>query len=95
MHCRETPFDSVDGALEYVGHLLQASLEAHQEVEAEIARTTVAGQQRRSEAFQIVSYKLDRLTSHVAKCQTLLKDLRRLRRVILEEHKSMAKSATA
>lgn len=95
MQCRETPFNSIDGSLEYVGHLLQACLEAHQEAEAEITHTKEVGQQRRSEAFQIVSYKLDRLSSHVAKCESLLKDLRKLRRVILEERKSLAKSATA
>lgn len=95
MHCRETPFDNIDSALEYVGHLLAACREAQEQVEAEILHTSEAQQSRRNEAFQIVSYKLNRLTSHVAKCEHLLKDLRKLRRVILEERNSMVKSATA
>jgi hypothetical protein len=81
----ETPFDNIDSALEYVSFLVEACREAEKQVAEEIARM----------ALQLVSYKLDRLTSHVGSSERLLKDLRRLRRLILEERHLAAKSAIA
>jgi len=95
VNCQKTPFDNLDSALEYVGHLLEASREAQQQVHEEIRRTQQRQQTRRCEAFQVVSYKVDRLAAHVEKCERLLKDLRRLRRIILEEQAPLVKSATA
>ena len=83
MYQQETPFDSIDSALEYVNSLLGACQEAQKQVEAEIDAARAARLERRREAFQLVSYKLERLTTHVGKCERLLKDLRKLRRLIL------------
>ena len=95
MHCQDTPFDNVESALEYVSHLLEACREAQGQVQVEIDRLTAPQLARRREAFQVVSYKLDRMSSHVAKCEHLLMDVIRLRRVILEEREHLVKAASA
>ena len=92
---QETPFDNIESALEYVSYLLEACREARGQVEAEIATMSDPKLARKKKALTIVSYKLERLTSHVGSSEHLLKDLRKLRRLILEEHQVAAKSATA
>ena len=92
---QETPFDNIDSALEYVTSLLEASREAREQVEGEILRAEGLHLTRKKEALLIISYKLDRLNSHVAISERLLKDLRKLRRLILEERETLVKSATA
>jgi ribosome maturation protein Sdo1 len=91
----ETPFDNIDSALEYVSFLVEACREAEKQVAEEIARMSEPQLERKKMALQLVSYKLDRLTSHVGSSERLLKDLRRLRRLILEERHLAAKSAIA
>jgi len=95
VRCQDTPFDNIESALEYVSYLLEACQEAQGQVDDEIVLASEPPLERRKAAFQMVSYKLNRLSLHVAKCQHLLKDLRRLRRIILEEHRALAKSTAA
>lgn len=95
MRRSDTPFDNIDSALEYVSSLLEACREAHQQVAAEIALMNDAHLARKKEALALVSYKLDRLTAHVGSSEHLLKDLRKLRRLILEERATTAKAASA
>jgi len=92
---QETPFDNIESALEYVTYLLEASREAREQVEGEIIRATELQRARKKEALQLISYKLDRLNAHVAASERLLKDLRKLHRLILEEREVAVKSATA
>lgn len=92
---KTTPFDNIEGALEYVSHLLEASREAQEQVKKEILRMTEPEVARKKEALLLVSYKLDRLNAHVAKSERLLKDLRKLRRLILHQRETAVKSATA
>jgi hypothetical protein len=94
VHCDETPFDNVESALEYVSCLLEACREARQQVETEIGRIGEHREARKKAALQLVSYKLERLTSHVDRSEHLLKDLRRLRRIILEDRGVLLKSAS-
>ncbi len=54
----ETPFDNIESALEYVTHLLEATEEAHKQIETEIERTGDLELARRKQALQLVSYKL-------------------------------------
>jgi len=77
-----TPFDSIEGALEYVGLLREAIDVAKKAVEQEKARTG-SDALRRLEALQLVGYKLDRLGWHMDSSRRLLKDLRMLRRLLL------------
>jgi hypothetical protein len=81
----ETPFDNIESALEYVNYLLDAIQEAHKQIETEIERSSDLKLARRKQALQLVSYKLDKLESHIATSRRILKDLRTLRRLLLEE----------
>ena len=92
---QKTPFENIEGALEYVGFLLEASREAQKHVDTEI---TSAGQPelaRKQQALQLVKYKLTVLESHMVVSKRVLNDLRKLRSLILEERRGHAKSASA
>src|SRR2546427_10796681 len=79
---QRTPFDSIEGSLEYVGLLREAVQEAKDSVAEEAARAGSEGAVRRLEALRLVTYKLDRLGGHVDATRRLLQDLRTLRRVL-------------
>jgi hypothetical protein len=81
----DTPFDSVEGAHEYVGLLLDALREARGEVEQDLTTARTDGATRRLEALQLVAWKLERLELHLASSRHLLNDLRRLRDLLLAE----------
>jgi hypothetical protein len=81
----ETPFENIEGALEYTSLLLDAAREAHEEVETEIARIKDSRLARRKEALQLASYKLVKLISHMTAARKVLNDLRMLRRLLLDE----------
>ena len=88
----ETPFDSIEGALEYVSLLVESVQEAREDivVELEEARREPDGT-RRADALQLVAYKLDRLSEHARSSRRLLNDLRTLRRLLLDErHQEIA-----
>jgi hypothetical protein len=92
---QDTPFESIEGALEYVGYLLEAAREAQQHVEAEIERTSDLTLIRRRQALQLVQYKLTQLSSHISTSRRLLNDLRKLRQLILEEKETRVRPASA
>ncbi len=92
---QETPFESIEGALEYVGFLLEASREAQAHVETEILIASKPALERKKQALLLVKYKLTLLESHIATGERLLKDLRKLRRLILEERETRVSSAVA
>jgi hypothetical protein len=89
-----TPFDNIEGALEYVGYLLEASREARKHVETEITCATSPELARKRQALQLVKYKLTALESHVVVSKRLLNDLRKLRRLILEEREMHVNTAS-
>jgi hypothetical protein len=80
-----TPFDSLEGACQYVGLLVDAVREAHEDVLADLTEARSASGGREVEALQLVAWKLERLEAHLASSRHLLNDLRRLRRVLLGE----------
>ena len=78
----ETPFDSIESAQQFVELLAEAIGDAQREIDADIG----SGQpERRLQALQLVSYKLAKLSSHIAASQRVLNDLRSLRRLLLNE----------
>jgi hypothetical protein len=85
-HERETPFESIEGAQEYVILLAEALEEAQRSIERD---ATIAGEtpgaERRVEALRLVSYKLNQLRVHLASSRRILNDLRTLRRLLLSE----------
>jgi hypothetical protein len=90
-----TPFENIEGALEYVGYLLEASREAQKHVETEITNASRPELARKKQALQLVKYKLTVLESHIVISKRLLNDLRKLRRLILEERETRVSSASA
>jgi hypothetical protein len=78
---RETPFDSIEGAHEYVTLLAEALEEAHEAVHQDAAVASKReGAERRLQALQIVEYKLTQLREHLICTRWILNDLRTLRR---------------
>jgi hypothetical protein len=81
----QTPFDSVENAQQYVRLLLDAIIEAKQEIDADLAAAAKARLGRRLEALQLVQFKLDKLERHLQNSSRLLNDLRTLRRLLMDE----------
>ena len=82
----DTPFDSIEGALEYVSLLVDSVQEAREDIAAEIEEArSEPDAARRADALQVVAYKLERLGEHARASRRLLNDLRTLRRLLLDE----------
>jgi len=81
----QTPFDSVENAQQYVRLLLDAIIEAKQEIDADLAAATDSRLERRLQALQLVQFKLSQLENHLQNSSRLLNDLRTLRRLLLDE----------
>jgi hypothetical protein len=85
---QELPFDTVEGAHEYVRLLAEAIAEAEASIQEDIAAAREHGAARRVEALQIVAFKLEKLRAHVTSSRRILNDLRSLRRLLLSERES-------
>ncbi|MBZ5654718.1 MAG: hypothetical protein LAO56_05510 [Acidobacteriia bacterium] len=81
----QTPFDSVENAQQYVRLLLDAIIEAKQDIQSDLTAATNARSERRVEALRLVGFKLDKLEHHLQSSARLLNDLRTLRRLLLDE----------
>jgi hypothetical protein len=82
----DTPFDGIEGALEYIHLLADAIDEAQVSIRQDMAGLETAdGSQRRLQAMRIVDYKLGQLRAHVGASSRILNDLRTLRRLLLGE----------
>ena len=79
---RETPFDSIESAQQFVELLVEAVEEARREVESEMANPQP---ERRLEARRLVSYKLATLSNRLNSSARILNDLRMLRRLLFRE----------
>ena len=86
----ETPFDSVEGAHEYLSLLSDAIQDAKNEIEADIRAAEDPKFPRRLEALRLVSFKLEKLEQHVKAGRRVLNDLRTLRRLLLDEREESA-----
>ena len=86
----ETPFDNLESSYQYVAVLGECIEEARRDVEAQIALVNEENNDdRRKEALQLVSFKLDKLSSHMTSSRFILNDLRTLRRLLLGERKPL------
>jgi hypothetical protein len=81
----QTPFDSVEGAHEYLNLLSEAILDAKNEIESDLNAAEDPKFPRRREALRLVSFKLEKLEQHIKSSCRLLNDLRTLRRLLLDE----------
>ena len=94
-HDFETPFDSIEGAQEYLALLAQVLTEAQQSTEADLASDVHAAAPRRLEAMRLALYKLEKLEQHIKVSRRLMNDLRTLRRLLFEERAQPATSHSA
>ncbi len=81
-----TPFDSIEGSLEYLALLREVIEKTRKTVEGDVAAAAAEeGAERRLEALRLVVYKLDRLAWHMEAGHRTLNDLRTLRRLFYGE----------
>lgn len=84
---RETPFDSIENAHEYVQLLCEAVDESVQDTALDLES---ARSERHQHALRLVRYKLTQLRGHLGASSRVLNDLRTLRRLLLDERGSPA-----
>ena len=78
------PFATLESAVAFM-HLLAGEIgETRTDVQQDIADAESGPDLRRVQALQLVDYKLHQLALHVAKSERLLRDLGRLRTLIME-----------
>jgi len=82
-----TPFDSIEGAYEYVELLAEAIADAKAVIQEDIREARGQGGVRRVQALQIVAFKLEKLGGHVTSSRRILNDLRTLRRLLMDERR--------
>ena len=81
----ETPFDSIEGALEYVHMLAREAEDVRTTLQGDIAEAFRSKNQRHLDALRLVDYKLKQLTGHLTASRRILNDLRMLRRLLIGE----------
>ena len=81
----DTPFDNIESAQQYVKLLIEAIEESKRDVDADIARAESNRLERQKRALQLVSANLTKLSQTMATSHRILKHLRTLRRLLLEE----------
>jgi len=82
---QRTPFDRIEGSLEYIGLLRESIQTTEFEIQKEVVRAKSERAERRLQALHLVTYKLERLARHINTSHRLLNDLRTLRRLLLGE----------
>jgi hypothetical protein len=89
MRAGDTPFDSIEGAYEYVSLLGDVVEDAMVEVEHD--STSVLGSsrsaQRQMDALRLAHHKLTQLRGHLSSSRRILNDLRTLRRLMQGERR--------
>jgi hypothetical protein len=90
----QTPFDSIEGAHQYVRLLLEAIAEGKHDIQHDLEAATRAGSERRVEALRLVEFKLNKLEQLLHSSGRLLNDLRTLRRLLLEERAELQETGT-
>jgi hypothetical protein len=81
----ETPFDNIESAEQFVELLIEAIEESRRGVDADIALSKGNRSGRSKKALQLVSANLAKLSLHMTTSRRILKHLRTLRRLLLQE----------
>ncbi len=84
-HRRETPFDSIESAQQFVELLIQAINESKRDVDADIALAERNGSGQGRKALQLVAANLAKLNQHMTTSRRILNRLKTLRRLLLQE----------
>jgi hypothetical protein len=82
-----TPFDSIEGAQEFVDLLAAAIAEAEASIQEDIVLAREEAASRRADALRVVAFKLQKLRVHITSSRRILNDLRTLRRLLLAERR--------
>ena len=82
---RETPFDNIESAEQFVKLLIEAIKESRRDVDAEIALAEANRSGRSKKALQLVSANLAKLSQHMTTSRRILNHLKTLRRLLLQE----------
>jgi hypothetical protein len=77
----QTPFESIEGAQDYLRLLAEEVACVLQEIESDRTEAARLGQSRRLDALHLACFKLQRLGHHVDASKRILNDLRMLRRL--------------
>jgi hypothetical protein len=77
----QSPFESIEGAQEYLRLLAEEVSSVLQEIESDRTEAARRGPSRRLDALHLACYKLQRLSHHVDAGKRILNDLRTLRRL--------------
>jgi len=80
-----SPFETIEGAQEYIGLLAQTISESRDSISTDIDAASAQSAARRLDALRLVDYKLKQLEHHMYASARLLNDLRTLRRLLLGE----------
>ena len=83
----ETSFDNIESAEQFVELLIEAIEESSRDVDADIALAQGNGSGRTKKALQLVSANLAKLSQHMTASRRILKHLRTLRRLLLQERR--------
>jgi hypothetical protein len=84
---RETPFDNIESAEQFVELLIEAIEESRRDVDVEIALAEGNCSGRSKKVLQLVSTNLAKLSQHMAASRRILNHLRTLRRLLLQERR--------
>jgi len=84
---RETPFDNIESAQQFVELLIEAIEESRRDVDADIALAKANGSRRSRKALQLVSVNLAKLCQNMTASRRILNHLRTLRRLLLQERR--------
>ncbi len=84
---RETPFDNIESAQQFVELLIQAINESKRDVEGDIALAEGNGSKHSKRALRLVSTNLAKLSQHMTASRRILNHLKTLRRLLLQERR--------
>jgi hypothetical protein len=82
---RETPFDTIESAQQFIDLLIEAIVESRRDVDADIALLQNNQSKRSKQALQLVSANLAKLSQYMTASRRILNRLRTMRRLLLEE----------
>ena len=82
---RETPFDNIESAQQFVELLIEAINESRRDVDADISLSESNRSERSKKALQLVSANLAKLSQAMTASRRILNHLRTLRRLLLQE----------
>ncbi|HYA91314.1 MAG TPA: hypothetical protein VEK32_07435 [Thermodesulfobacteriota bacterium] len=83
----ETPFDNIESAEQFVELLIEAIEESRCDVDADVAFGEGNRSGRSKKALQLVSANLAKLSQYMTTSRRILKRLRTLRRLLLQERR--------